>query len=141
MMAGVLIASIGGGQLISRSGRYKAYPVAGTLIASVGLYLLSGLGVDTPAWQAAVFMLILGLGLGLVMQVLVLATQNAVDYRDLGVATSASTLFRQIGGGDRRRSLRRDLLHQARRRTRLPAAGGYARLDGGHPRRGPRTAC
>jgi EmrB/QacA subfamily drug resistance transporter len=98
MMAGVLVTSIGSGQLISRSGRYKAYPVAGTLIAAVGLYLLSGLGVDTPAWQAAVFMLILGLGLGLIMQVLVLVTQNAVDYRDLGVATSASTLFRQIGG-------------------------------------------
>ena len=98
MMAGVLISSIGSGQLISRFGRYKPFPVAGTAVAAVGLYLLSGLRVDTPAWQAAVSMLVLGLGLGLVMQVLVLAAQNAVDYRDLGVATSGSTLFRQIGG-------------------------------------------
>jgi EmrB/QacA subfamily drug resistance transporter len=98
LMAGVLISSIVSGQLISRSGRYKRFPVAGTLIAAVGLYLLSTLGVDTPSWQAAVYMLILGLGLGLVMQVLVLATQNAADYRDLGVATSSATLFRQVGG-------------------------------------------
>jgi MFS family permease len=98
MMAGVLVSSIVSGQLISRFGRYKPFPVAGTAIAAVGLYLLSGLRVDTPAWQAAVFMLILGLGIGLVMQVLVLVTQNAVDYRDLGVASSSATLFRQIGG-------------------------------------------
>jgi EmrB/QacA subfamily drug resistance transporter len=98
MMAGVLITSIVSGQLISRFGRYKLFPVAGTLIAAVGLFLLSTLGVDTPTWQAAVYMLILGLGLGLVMQVLVLVTQNAADYRDLGVATSSATLFRQIGG-------------------------------------------
>ena len=65
---------------------------------TVGMLLLSRLGVDTPTWHAAVFMLVLGLGLGMVMQVLVLAVQNAVDYRQLGVATSGSTLFRQIGG-------------------------------------------
>jgi EmrB/QacA subfamily drug resistance transporter len=98
MMAGVLIASISSGQLISRTGRYKLFPRVGTLVAAAGLYLLSRLEVDTPAWQAAVFMLVLGLGIGLVMQVLVLVTQNAVDYRDLGVATSSATLFRQVGG-------------------------------------------
>jgi EmrB/QacA subfamily drug resistance transporter len=98
MIAGVLLSSISSGQLISRTGRYKLFPVVGTLVAGVGLYLLSGLRVDTPAWQAAVDMAVLGLGIGLVMQVLVLVTQNAVDYRDLGVASSTATLFRQIGG-------------------------------------------
>jgi hypothetical protein len=65
---------------------------------TAGTYLLSRLAVGTPAWESAVFMLVLGLGLGMVMQVLVLAAQNAVDYRHLGVATSGSTLFRQVGG-------------------------------------------
>jgi EmrB/QacA subfamily drug resistance transporter len=98
MMAGLLITSIASGQLISRFGRYKPFPVAGTAIAAVGLVLLSLLGVGTSAWVAGLFMLVLGLGLGMVMQVLVLAAQNSVDYKHLGVATSGSTLFRQIGG-------------------------------------------
>ena len=98
MMLGVLTSSILSGQVISRIGRYKPFPIAGTALMVVGIGLLSTLKVDTSAWLAALFMLILGLGLGMVMQVLVLAAQNAVDYRLLGVATSGSTLFRQIGG-------------------------------------------
>jgi EmrB/QacA subfamily drug resistance transporter len=98
MMAGLLITSIGSGQLISRFGRYKPFPIAGTAIMAVGLGLLSRLEVDTSAWVAGAYMLVLGLGLGLVIQVLVLAAQNAVDYKYLGVASSGSTLFRQIGG-------------------------------------------
>jgi EmrB/QacA subfamily drug resistance transporter len=98
LMAGVLVTSIGSGQLITRHGRYRPFPIAGTAIATVGLYLLSRLGVETSAWVAAGYMLVLGLGLGMVMQVLVLAAQNAVEYRLLGVATSGSTLFRQVGG-------------------------------------------
>ncbi|HEV2592262.1 MAG TPA: MDR family MFS transporter [Gaiellaceae bacterium] len=98
MMGGVLVTSILSGNLISRFGRYKPFPIAGTAIMTVAVYLLSSLAVGTPTWQAAVFMLILGFGLGNVMQVLVLATQNAVDYKYLGVATSGATLFRQIGG-------------------------------------------
>jgi EmrB/QacA subfamily drug resistance transporter len=98
MMAGVLITSILSGNLITRFGRYRPFPIAGTALMAVGLYLLSRLSVTTPTWVAAVFMLVLGLGLGMVMQVLVLAVQNAVDYRFLGVATSSSTLFRQVGG-------------------------------------------
>jgi EmrB/QacA subfamily drug resistance transporter len=98
MMAGLLITSIGSGQLISRFGRYKPFPIAGTAIMAVGLWLLSRLHVDTSTLTAAGDMLVLGLGLGLVIQVLVLAAQNAVDYRLLGVASSGSTLFRQIGG-------------------------------------------
>jgi EmrB/QacA subfamily drug resistance transporter len=98
MMAGVLITSIGSGQLISRFGRYKPFPIAGTAIAAVGLALLSRLQVDTSTVVAGAYMLVLGLGLGLVLQVLVLAAQNAVDYKYLGVASSGSTLFRQVGG-------------------------------------------
>ena len=74
------------------------FPIVGTAIAAVGLFLLSTLEVATATVVAAGCMLLVGLGLGLVMQVLVLAAQNAVDYRLLGVATSGSTLFRQVGG-------------------------------------------
>ncbi len=98
MMAGLLVTGIASGFLISRYGRYRLFPVAGTALAAAALYLLSLLGVATPISQAARDLLILGLGLGMVMQVLVLAAQNAVDYRLLGVATSGSTLARQIGG-------------------------------------------
>jgi EmrB/QacA subfamily drug resistance transporter len=98
MMLGVLVTSTASGFLISRYGRYRAFPIAGTAIAAVGLYLLSTLEVATATEVAAGYMLLLGLGLGLVMQVLVLAAQNAVDYRLLGVATSGATLFRQVGG-------------------------------------------
>jgi EmrB/QacA subfamily drug resistance transporter len=98
LMAGVLITSIGSGAIISKSGRYKAFPIAGTAVAALALLLLSRLAVTTPIWVTALYMLVLGLGLGMVMQVLVLAAQNAVPYELLGVATSGSTLFRQIGG-------------------------------------------
>jgi EmrB/QacA subfamily drug resistance transporter len=98
LMGGVLVTSILSGNLISRFGRYRFFPIAGTALMTVGVYLLSKLGVSTSTATAGLYMLILGLGLGMVMQVLVLAVQNAVDYRFLGVATSGSTLFRQIGG-------------------------------------------
>src|SRR5262245_4136105 len=98
VMAGVLIGSIGSGQVITRTGRYKAFPIAGTAIAAVGLGLLSTLDPHTSTFTAGVFMFVLGLGLGLVMQVLVLAVQNAVPYEELGVATSGATLFRSMGG-------------------------------------------
>jgi EmrB/QacA subfamily drug resistance transporter len=98
MMVGVLITSIGSGAVISKTGRYRAFPIAGTAIAAAAVFLMSRLAVATPIWLAALYMLILGLGLGLVMQVLVLAAQNSVPYKLLGVATSGSTLFRQVGG-------------------------------------------
>jgi len=98
MMAGVLVTSIASGRIISRVGYYRPFPIAGTAIMTLGLGLLATLGVATNIWMACLYMSILGLGLGLVMQVLVLAVQNAVDYRHLGVATSGTTLFRSIGG-------------------------------------------
>ena len=97
-MAGVLIASIGSGQVITRIGRYKVFPIVGTALMAVGMLLLSRLDVGTSMALADLYMLVLGLGLGFVMQVLVLAVQNAVDYENLGVATSTATLFRSMGG-------------------------------------------
>ncbi|ROS31137.1 MFS transporter [Cellulomonas sp. PhB150] len=97
MMLGLLITSIGSGQLISRTGRYRIYPIVGTAVMTVGLYLLSLMGRDTSGLQASIAMFVLGAGLGLVMQVLVLAVQNAVEYRDLGTGTSGATFFRTIG--------------------------------------------
>jgi EmrB/QacA subfamily drug resistance transporter len=98
MMGGVLVASIGGGQLISRWGRYRVFPIVGTLVMSVGMYLLSTMTEHTSTLDSSVYMLVFGLGLGMVMQVLVLAAQNAVEYHDLGAATSGVTYFRSIGG-------------------------------------------
>jgi MFS family permease len=98
MMAGVLVTSIASGQIITRLGRYKPFPIAGTALMTVAMALLTGVSVSMPTWQTELYMLVLGLGLGMTMQVLVLAAQNAVPYELLGVATSGSTLFRQVGG-------------------------------------------
>ncbi|MDX6409194.1 MAG: hypothetical protein QOE13_2265 [Gaiellaceae bacterium] len=98
MMLGLLVTSVISGQLISRWGRYRIFPIAGTAVVAVAMVLLSRLGTGTSIWVAALDMVVLGLGLGMVMQVLVLAVQNAVDYKHLGVATSGSTMFRSIGG-------------------------------------------
>jgi EmrB/QacA subfamily drug resistance transporter len=98
LMAGLLITSVGSGQIISRSGRYKVFPVAGTALMTVGLFLLSRLNEHTSFGLQALYMFVFGAGLGGVMQVLVIAVQNAVGYGDLGSATSGATFFRQIGG-------------------------------------------
>jgi EmrB/QacA subfamily drug resistance transporter len=98
VMAGLLVASIASGQIISRTGRYKTWPIAGTAISGLGLLALSTMDQSTSTGDAALKMLVLGLGLGMVMQVLVLAVQNAVPYELLGVATSGAALFRSIGG-------------------------------------------
>ena len=98
VMAGLLFTSILSGQVITRTGRYRWFPIAGTAIGTVGLLLLSQLDRQTSTGLAALYMLIFGMGLGMVMQVLVLAVQNSVDYEMLGVATSGATLFRSIGG-------------------------------------------
>jgi EmrB/QacA subfamily drug resistance transporter len=98
LMIGVLTTSIGSGQIISRVGRYKAFPIIGTALVVVGFLLLSTMDTHTSSARAALDLLVLGLGLGFVMQVLVLAVQNSVDYVNLGVATSGATLFRSIGG-------------------------------------------
>ncbi len=98
LMAGLLLTSIGTGQLITRRGRYKVFPVFGTAILTIGLYLLSHLTPFTGTLFSSLGMFLLGVGIGATMQVLVIAVQNAVDYSDLGAATSGTTFFRSIGG-------------------------------------------
>ena len=98
VMGGAFLTSLVSGQLISRRGRYRVFPIVGTALASAGLLLLSTMGPATGRAALYVYLLVFGLGLGMVMQVMVLAVQNAVSYEDLGVATSAVTLFRFIGG-------------------------------------------
>jgi MFS family permease len=98
MMAGLLVTSIAAGRTISRFGRYRPFPIVGTAVMIAGMVLLARLNVHSSTTTAALDMLVLGLGLGMVMQVLVLAVQNAVEFRVMGVATSGSILFRQVGG-------------------------------------------
>ena len=98
LMGGLLVTSIASGQVITRTGRYKVFPIVGTAVMALGLYLLSTMDSGSGVGTIFAFMFVLGLGLGMVMQVLVLAVQNAVGYADLGVATSGATLFRSIGG-------------------------------------------
>jgi EmrB/QacA subfamily drug resistance transporter len=97
-IVGIFSTSITSGQLITRTGRYKLYPVAGAVIMTVALLALSRLGVDTPFWQVALYTYLFGAGLGFTMQTIVTAVQNSVDHRDMGAATSSTTFFRQMGG-------------------------------------------
>ena len=97
-IVGIFSTSITSGQLISRTGRYKIYPVIGAVTMTVGLLALSRLDVDTPFWQVAIFEYLFGAGLGFTMQTIVTAVQNSVERRDMGAATSSITFFRQMGG-------------------------------------------
>ncbi|MBD8871611.1 MDR family MFS transporter [Rhodanobacter sp. DHB23] len=98
MMCGLTASSIVSGRAISRIGRYRIFPIMGTLAASIAMALLSTLKNDTPVAYLYAYIFLLGTGLGMVMQVLVLAVQNTVHFRHIGVATSGATLFRSIGG-------------------------------------------
>jgi EmrB/QacA subfamily drug resistance transporter len=131
VMGGLLVSSILSGQIITRTGRYKAWPIAGTAIATLGMWLLSSLDETTSSGVAAFHMLVLGLGLGMVMQVLVLAVQNAVPYDMLGVATSGSTLFRSIGGSLGTAVL--GAIFSGRLAAELAGAGGSGSVGGLDP--------
>jgi EmrB/QacA subfamily drug resistance transporter len=98
MMGGMLVMSIVSGQVISRTGKYRFFPIAGTAVLAFGLFLLSRITSATTPGSVSLRVCVAGIGLGMVMQVLVLAVQNAVEYEDLGVATAGVTLFRSIGG-------------------------------------------
>jgi MFS family permease len=98
LMVGVFGSSIVAGQIISRTGRYRVFPIAGMAIASTGMYLLSTLGTESSRFESGLYMAILGIGIGMVMQILVLATQNEAPVDDLGVATSTVGFFRAVGG-------------------------------------------
>jgi EmrB/QacA subfamily drug resistance transporter len=97
-IVGIFSTSITSGQLITRTGRYKIFPVIGAVVMTVAMFLLSRLGVDTPFWQVALYEYLFGAGLGFTMQTIVTAVQNSVEYRDMGSATSSTTFFRQMGG-------------------------------------------
>jgi MFS family permease len=98
MMGGLLLTSTSSGLLITRFGRYKVFPVLGTAVMTLGLFLLSRMDANTSPILTYIDMFVFGVGLGGVMQVLVIAVQNAVDYADLGAATSGATFFRSMGG-------------------------------------------
>ncbi len=99
LMAGIIVASVMSGRLTSRTGRYKIFPVLGSALMVAALLLLSlRLGVDTSLWEVDIYMALFGLGLGGCLQTLVLAAQNEVPARDMGVATASATFFRQMGG-------------------------------------------
>jgi EmrB/QacA subfamily drug resistance transporter len=98
MVLGLLATSVTSGQLIARTGRYKVYPIVGSALMAIALYLLSTLDENTPSWLMNLYFFFLGASLGLIIQVLVIAVQNTVSYSDLGAATSGVTFFRTIGG-------------------------------------------
>jgi EmrB/QacA subfamily drug resistance transporter len=98
MIAGLFATSIGSGQLMTRTGRYKIYPILGAAITVAGFGLLATIHDGTPYWQVGVFIFVVGAGLGFTMQIVVTAVQNAVDRRDMGTATASVTFFRSLGG-------------------------------------------
>lgn len=98
MVAGMMFASIGSGQVISRTGRYRIFPIVGTATMAIALGILALLQYDSPIWLLMIGQLLFGLGLGQLMQTLTIASQNSVEPRDMGVATSSATFFRQLGG-------------------------------------------
>ncbi|WP_435842908.1 MDR family MFS transporter [Streptomyces lavendulae] len=97
LVIGLLIASVFSGTVTSRTGHYRVFPIVGSAVMAVGLYLLSRMGPQTGAWLESLYMFVLGAGIGLCMQVLTIAVQNTVDYADLGTATSGVTFFRTLG--------------------------------------------
>ncbi|MFE0355349.1 MFS transporter [Streptomyces nigra] len=136
MVAGMLLSSTGSGQIVSRTGRWKVFPIAGTGVTAVGLLLLHQLDAGSSTALMSVYFFVFGLGLGLVMQVLVLIVQNAVPYEDLGVATSGATFFRSIGAsfgvaifGSVFASRLDDLLVDAFRGVRLPPGASLEGLE------------
>ncbi|KOU00497.1 MFS transporter [Streptomyces sp. NRRL F-5755] len=97
MVAGLLGTSMLSGVVVSRTGRYRVFPIIGTGVMALGLYLMSTMGADTGVWLESLYMFVLGLGIGLAMQVLTIAVQNTVNYHELGSATSGVTFFRTLG--------------------------------------------
>ena len=97
LMLGIVSTSIVSGKLISKHGHYKRFPIMGTAIMTVGIAAMYSLQIDTPYWQLSIFAVMVGAGLGLSMQTIVIALQNSVEFKDMGVATSSNTFFRSLG--------------------------------------------
>ena len=98
MVLGLLATALASGTIVSKTGRYRLFPIFGSAITAAGLYLLSLMDARTSAWTESLFLLVLGAGIGLIMQILTLVVQNTVSYSDLGTATSGVTFFRTLGG-------------------------------------------
>jgi MFS family permease len=129
MMIGVTITSIVAGQVTTRTGRYKIFPVLGGAIMGLGMFLLTGLDITTTRTTSAIYYLVLGLGMGFLMQMVSLIAQNSVEQKDMGVASSARMFFQQIGGSLGVASFgavfARKLIES------LGAAGGHVSASGG----------
>jgi EmrB/QacA subfamily drug resistance transporter len=97
LMLGIVFASIFSGKQISKTGKYKKFPIMGTAIMTVGIFAMYRLEIDTPFWEIAIYAVMVGAGLGLSMQTIVIALQNSVDFKDMGIATSSNTFFRSLG--------------------------------------------
>ena len=97
LMLGIVSTSIISGKLISKHGRYKRFPIMGTAIMTLGILAMYRLEIDTPFWEIAIYAVMVGAGLGLSMQTIVIALQNSVDFKDMGIATSSNTFFRSLG--------------------------------------------
>jgi len=97
LMLGIVSTSIISGKMISKHGHYKRFPIMGTAIMTVGILLMTRLQIDTPYWQISIYAIMVGAGLGLSMQTIVIALQNSVEFKDMGVATSSNTFFRSLG--------------------------------------------
>ena len=97
LMLGIVSSSIFSGKYITKHGKYKMFPITGTILITTGLLLMITLSTETPFWQLSIFAILIGLGLGLTMQTLVIALQNSIDFKDMGVATTSNTFFRSLG--------------------------------------------
>ena len=97
LMLGIVSTSIVSGKMISKHGHYRRFPIMGTAIMTVGILLMTRLQIDTPYWQISIYAILVGAGLGLSMQTIVIALQNAVEFKDMGIATSSNTFFRSLG--------------------------------------------
>jgi EmrB/QacA subfamily drug resistance transporter len=126
MVLGLLVTALGSGIVVSRTGRYRVFPIVGSAVTAVGLYLMSLMGAHTSFWVEAAFMLVLGAGIGLIMQILTLVVQNTVSYSDLGTATSGVTFFRTLGGSFGASIMGSIYANQLK--TRLPGALASARV-------------
>ena len=97
LMLGIVSTSIFSGKAITKHGHYKRYPIIGTAIMTLGILAMVRLNIDTPYWEISIYAIMVGAGLGLSMQTIVIALQNSVDFKDMGVATSSNTFFRSLG--------------------------------------------
>jgi len=126
MVLGLLATALGSGVVVSQTGRYRLFPIAGSAVTAVGLYLLSRMDAHTSVWIESLFLLVLGAGIGFVMQILTLVVQNTVSYSDLGTATSGVTFFRTLGGSFGASIM--GSIYSNQLKSRLPAALATARV-------------